>query len=301
MENYSIKTINGDLLKGRSWKAQNPKANLIIVTGMEEHSSRYNDFALFLNNEGFNVVCVDHYGQGDNVPDDLTGIGCVPASFFSKTVRNVDDIVKKESKNGLPTYIFGHSMGSFILQDYVQRFSTHVKKAVICGSNGPNANSLFKLGFRLAKIIVTKKKREKPAKLLARLSVGSYSKKVKKALTPFDWLSYNKTNVQKYIDDPKCGYGSTNGFYYEFLKGNARLYNEKFLKKISPKIEIFVIAGKDDPVGEFGKGPQALADMYKKYGVEKLSLKIYDNMRHEILNEENNKIVYQDIVDFLNK
>lgn len=299
MESYSFKTVNGDILKGHYWKSNNPKANIVLVTGMEENSARYDDFAMFLAANGYNVVCVDHYGQGENV-DDLSKQGIVPSSFFSRTVKNIDDIVKLTKKNKLPTYLFAHSMGSFMLQDYIQRFATHVDKVVICGSNGPNAKVLFKFGFKLAKIIVTKKNREKRANLLEKLAIGSYAKSVKNRKTNCDWLSYNESNVQKYIDDPKSGGGSSNGFYYEFLKGNARLFNKKFLKKISPDIKILVIAGEDDPVGAFGKGPRKLYEMYKKLGVKNVDLKVYEKMRHEILNEDKKDMVYNDILNFYN-
>ena len=299
-EKYLFKTVNGDTLKGFSWKADKAKANLVIVTGMEEHSFRYNDFALFMNKNGFNVVCVDHYGQGENV-DNIADLGKVPTSFFSKSVRNIDDIVKLQKENGLPTYLFGHSMGSFMTQDYIQRFAKSVDKVVICGSNGPNAKTLFSLGWTIARIVTTKKNREKRAKLLEKLSLGAYVKAVKHRKTNCDWLSYNEANVHRYIEDPKCGGGSTNGFYYEFLKGNARLFKKKFLAKISPDIHLFLIAGAEDPVGANGKGPSALAKLYKKLGVKDVNLKIYDHMRHEILNEDKKQEVYDDILAFYNK
>lgn len=299
-EKYVFETVNGDYLKGHYWKADKPKANLVIVTGMEEHSYRYNDFASFMNDNGFNVVCVDHYGQGENV-DNIADLGKVPTSFFSKSVRNIDGIVSKQKENGLPTYLFAHSMGSFMTQDYIQRFANHVDKVVICGTNGPNAKGLFKLGWTLARIVTTKKNREKRAKLLERLSIGAYVKAVKHRKTNCDWLSYNEANVHKYIDDPKSGGGSTNGFYYEFLKGNARLFKKKFLKKISPDIHILLVAGAEDPVGANGKGPTKLAALYKKLGVKDVNLKIYPHMRHEILNEDKKLEVYNDILSFYNK
>lgn len=299
-QKVTIKTVNGDELKGYKWPAEKAKANLVIVTGMEEHSFRYNDFALFMNKNGFNVICIDHYGQGENV-DNIADLGKVPESFFSKSVRNIDGIVKEQKENGLPTYLFAHSMGSFMTQDYIQRFATHVDKVVICGTNGPNAKGLFKMGKAISKMVVTKKNREKRAKLLETLSLGAYVKAVKNRKTNCDWLSYNEANVHNYIDDPKCGGGSTNGFYKEFLKGNARLFKKKFLKKISPDIHIFLIAGAEDPVGANGKGPTSLAKLYKKLGVKDVNLKIYPHMRHEILNEDKKQEVYDDILAFYTK
>lgn len=298
---YSIKTVNGDLLRGYSWSAEKPVGNVVIVTGMEEYAERYDDFAQFLNQNGYNVYCVDHYGQGLN-SEDGKKLGIVPPSFFSKTVRNVDDIVKKVRKStNLPVVVFGHSMGSFIVQDFVQRFTKDADKIVICGSNGPNAKLLFKIGVKLGKLTCTKKNQFEKAKLMANLSVGSYSKSVKDRKTPNDWLSYNEENVKKYCEDPMCGYGSSRIFYRELTKGNARLYKKKFLKKISPENHILIIAGEDDACGAFGKGPRALYKQYTKLGVKDVELKVYPHMRHEILNEKEHQQVYDDVLKFIVK
>lgn len=299
-EKITLKTVNNEELHGYSWNIDKPKANVVIVTGMEEHLLRYDDFANYLNSQGFNVCGFDHYGQGETVKD-VSELGIVPNSFFSKSVRNINDLVKKVKKNGLPTYIFAHSMGSFMLQDYVQRFTNDVDKAVICGTNGPNGAIAYKVGYPLAKMVCKCKGEHNTAKLLRNLAVGGYAKSIKHRKTDVDWLSYNEESNQKYLDNPLDGHPSSNGFYRELLKGNRRLYNKKFLNKIRKDLPTFIIAGDEDPVGAKGKGPAKLFDLYKKLGLNKVELKLYKGMRHEILNEHDNKTVYQDIVEFLNK
>jgi len=295
----SVKTVNDETLKGYLWNAENPIGNFIITTGMEEHALRYDEFAKFLVSKGFNVVCIDHYGQGLNSTDGKLSV--VPPSFFSKTVRVLDDLVKKAKRNGLPTTLFGHSMGSFMVQDYVQRFANHADYIVICGTNGPNNKLMNKIGYKIAKWTCSERSKYKKSKLVASMALGAYTKAIKNRRTDFDWLSYDESNVDRYIADPLCGYGSSKIFYREFLKGNARLYEDKFINKISKKSNILIVGGINDPVGAYGKGPKALYDMYKGVGVENVQLKIYENMRHEILNEKDREIVYNDIVDFIKK
>lgn len=300
-EKLTLKTVNDETLRGYSWKIEKPKGNVVIVTGMEEYLLRYDDFANYLNSQGFNVFGFDHYGQGETAGE-VINLGIVPRSFFSKSVRNVNDLVKKVKKeNGLPTYIFAHSMGSFMAQDYVQRFTNEADKVVICGTNGPNGAGAYKFGYPIARMIAGGKKEHKKAKFLASLAIGAYVKSVKNRKTDCDWLSYNDKNNSDYIANPYCGYGSTNGFYRELLKGNRRLYNKKFMAKIRKDIPIFLIAGKEDAVGAAGKGPTKLFELYKKYGLTNVELKLYDHMRHEILNEPEHQMVYDDVVNFLNK
>ena len=296
----SIKTVNNDIVFGFSWEVENPKGVFLIATGMEEHVNRYEDFANFLNAHGYSVYSVDYYGQGENALE-VNQLGIVPRSFFSKSVRILDDLAKKYRIKGKPLYILGHSMGSFIVQDYIQRYSRNLTKAIIMGTNGNNAKLAYAFGYPLARLICKLRGETREAKFLKGLAVGAYAKSVKHRKTDCDWLSYNEENVRKYIEDPKCGHPSSNGFYRELLKGNHRLYKSKFLKKINPELKILITSGVDDPVGAFSKGPKSLAKLYTKIGVKDVTLKLYENMRHEILNETEHEKVYNDILEFLEK
>lgn len=298
-EKVKMTLKNSEELFGYSWTVEKPIANIVILTGMEEHSLRYDHFATFLNGHGYNVYCVDHYGQGENA-DEPEKLGVWPTSGFSKTVKNTDELVEKLRVSVLPTYLFGHSMGSFIVQDYIQRYTEHVNKVIICGTNGPN-RLMIGIGYFLARLLVNKNNRRKPSKFLRNLMLGPYTAAIKDHKTKTDWLSVNEDNVRRYNEDPKCGflYESKKSFYREFLKGLNRLHKPKFMRKIRPDMSILLIAGAEDPVGNKSKGVLKLAKLYKQLGIKDVQTIIYPNMRHEILNETDNAKVYQDILKFL--
>ena len=295
-QKIKIENKNGDILFGLSWTVKEPIANVIIMEGMEEHASRYDDFANYLNKENFNVYAIDTYGQGENVLPDLSNIGIWPASGFRKQVQAVDSLVEKLRVSCIPTFIFSHSMGSFMCQDYIQRYTEHVSKVVLCGSGAKNP--AVPMGYLLAKMVVNKRNRNKKAGLLNKLMFGNFNNKIKNPRTPFDWLSYNEENVDRYIADPLCGFGPNNGFCFEFVKGMNRLHKKKFLQKIRKDLDIFIISGADDPVSNYGKSVGKLEKMYKGLGVKNVQTKIYQGMRHEILNEKDRELVYADIVKF---
>lgn len=296
---FSVTTKRGDTLVGYNWKVTNQKANVIIMTGMEEHSLRYDEFARFLNDNGFNVYCLDAYGQGANVLPDESNKGVWPKSGFRKQVQAVDALVKKLRITCKPAFIFSHSMGSFMCQDYIQRYTNHVSKVVLCGSAAKNP--VAGIGYTLSRLVCLFRGRLTKAGLLDKLMFGGFNKRIENPRTKFDWLSYNEENVDKYIADPLCGFGPNNGFCLEFLKGMNRLHKKKFLEKIRKDLDIFIISGKDDPVSNYGTDVAKLQTMYNKLGINNVSTKVYENMRHEILNEVDRKVVYQDIVDFFNK
>jgi len=286
----SFKNSFGDSLFGNEWIIDKPKGVVIIVTGMAEHSERYNDFALFLNKHYMNVISIDYYGQGKN-----GNLGHGAVDFFSKFTKTVDEIaLKMKDKYNLPIYLFSHSMGSFIAQSYIENYH-NIDKVVICGTNYMGA--MGALGFLVAKIVVRKNNKEKPAGLLNNLAIGAYEKSCKGEDSKNAWLSYNKENYHAYDKDPLSGYHCSNGFYYEFTKGLASLNKKDKLKEISKILPILIIGGDHDIVGKNGVGPTKLNELYHKYNLDS-ELIIYKNMKHEILNEDGKMNVYKDIVNF---
>ncbi|MCQ2741761.1 MAG: alpha/beta hydrolase [Bacilli bacterium] len=299
-EKFIVKLNEEHSVQGHAWEATKPVANLVMITGMQEYSFRYDRLAKYLNEKGINVYCLDHFGQGLNAKS-VEEQQQWPVDAFKMIVDAIHAKVEEVKKStSLPTYVFGHSMGSFAIQSYLERYPETADKAIICGSNGP-ALGLYKMGFFLASIIVNKKNWNKEAKFLTNMGMGAYKKSVKDRKTDLDWLSVNEENVKTYIDDPYCGHPNTQGFWKEFLRGMSHLYEKKSTKCISPKEHVLIIAGDSDPVGGNGKGPTALYKLYKSKNMEDVTLIIYPNMRHEIHNETEYMKVYEDISNFLLK
>lgn len=294
-----VKNPFGDTLYGYSWTCSKPKANILIFTGMQEAAIRYDDFANFLNANHYDVYCLDHYGQGLNI-NKGENYGIWPTSGFSKTVKSFGQLALELSATGLDNYVFGHSMGSFMVQEYIQRYNRYVGKAIICGSDFASP-ALMSFAYGISKIITPKRKYDFASKFLANIVTGAFAKAVPNRRTDFDWLSYNQENVDKYIADPLCGFTATGGFYREFLKGMRRICKKRFMKRVHKTIHLLVIAGEEDPVGHMGKGPTKLANRYKELGVRDVNLKLYPKMRHEILNETDHMKVYKDVLEFLDK
>lgn len=292
MKTLEYKTRYDVSLLGNKWEIEDPKEIVLIITGMAEHSARYDAFATFLNRHGFSVYCLDHFGQGAN-----GSLGRPVVDYFSKEIEIFNDFVLElKEKYNTKVSIFAHSMGSFILQAYIEKYSRNIERAIICGSNGKNP--LVKMGSIVAKIIVTDKNRDEDAKLLYKLSIGAYEKTVNKGESCNAWISFDEENVKKYDADPLCGFKCSNGFYKEFLKGLSSIQKAKNVKTISKDLKIFIIGGEADPVGNNGKGLINLYNLYKKYDLN-VKLKIYPKMKHEILNEGKKMDVYNDVRLFL--
>lgn len=299
MKRFGLTQKNGEIRYGLSWIIDKPIANIIILEGMEEHSRRYDEFALYLNKQGFSVYCLDAYGQGENILPNQSNLGIWPFDGFSKQVDSEDALVNKLKETGVSTYLFCHSMGSFMGQSYIQRYAGQVNKVVLCGAG--SKNPAVGIGYFLAKIITNKKNRDHKAGFLNKLMFGNFNKRIKNPETNYDWLSFNKDNVSKYIADPYCGFGPTNGFCLEFLKGMKNLFKKKNVKKVDPSIHLFLISGEEDPVTNYTKSTFILEKMYKEAGVKDVSIHIYKPGRHEIHNDDNREEVYRDVANFFLK
>ena len=298
MEEFLVKLPNGHQQKGLAFKDAGTQKNLVILTGMNEHSHRYQDLAEYLNGVGYDVYVLDAVGQGLNAPK-VEDQQKWYKGAFDDNVKAANIKIEELKKEGRPTSIMGHSMGSFMVQRYLELYPNTVDRTILCGTNGGNGAQM-KAAYCLASLRTNSHNWDKPDKFMTNAGLGPYSKAVKNRKTDLDWLSYNDDNVTEYIADPYCGHMDTHGFWKEFLRGMKELYKAKWLKKISPKEKVLIIAGAEDPVGNNGKGPTYMADLYKKLGMTGVLLKIYPHMRHEIHNEKDHMQVYEQISDFLN-
>ena len=280
---------------------QPPKAVLHIVHGMAEHASRYDDFAKTACKRGFAVVASDHRGHGKTgTKSGLMGY-LADGDGFRRVVDDQKEINASIQKQypELPVVIIGHSFGSFVTQEYIGRYGTTVKAAVLIGSAGPNPN--VSLASVLANLNCTFKGRKSAAKFMNTLVFGSYNNRIKNPHSVFDWLSRDEKEVKKYIDDEYCGFVCTAGFFQDFMRGLKRLHTQELLKGIPVDLPVLITAGLEDPVSNGGKTLKTLYRMYQNIGMQDVTLKLYENARHEILNETNKEEVKANILSWIEK
>lgn len=278
------------------WDDVKEKKGIVqIVHGMAEHAKRYNDFARFLNENGYVVFADDHRAHGKTSGEE--GLGKYNGEdLFVDTLKDeifISKMLKEEYK--LPLIIFGHSYGSFLTQSYIESCDLF-DKAIICGSALMKNRVDVKLGKMIAKLTQKNKGKDAPAKLIEKINFGGYNKKVKTG----SWLNTDQNEVKKYFEDRLCGKPFSAKFYVDFFSAFGRIYKKENVKKIPKDKPLFVISGKDDPVGGMGKSVTKLYNFYKKLGAN-VEFKLYENARHEILNEPIKEVVYQDILEFLEK
>lgn len=278
-----------------------PKAVVQIFHGMAEHAGRYKRLAEYLNTKGFIVYANDHRGHGKTAGT-IEDLGYIGEDGFNRIVEDQHIIkeVIKEKYSELPIFVLGHSFGSFVAQEYITRYGDEIQGVILSGS------ALMKgIDVTLGKFIATIEKSifvdKKKSNLMDKLSFGSYNKKIKDSKLQFEWLSTDLEEVKKYDDDPLCGTVFTTGFFYNFFTGLSKLYKKDKLDKIPRKLPIFILSGDEDPVGKYGKLVRKLYDLYNNLGIEDVTMKLYKDGRHEMINETNRQEVYKDILSWINE
>lgn len=273
-----------------------------IVHGMAEYVERYEEFAQFLTDRGVIVTGEDHLGHGKSVGEKGTyGYFCEqdPATVLVRDVHRLKKMTQ-ELYPGLPYVILGHSMGSFIVRNYMCRYGTGIAAAIILGT-GMQPAAALKLSKSVARIQGVFCGTDHVSKLIDKLAFGGYNKRVGNVRTPFDWLSRDDARVDRYIADPMCGSVFTvNGFstLFELI---SRLYLRENLEQVPKSLPVYMASGTGDPVGGYGKGVRKAYDSLRDAGLENVELKLYEGGRHELMNETNRDEVMRDIYEWLER
>ena len=278
------------------------KGILQIAHGMVEFIDRYDEFAKYLCDKGYVVTGNDHLGHGSSVLSKNDWGYFAENDGYLKVIEDVKTLhdITKELHPNVPYYLLGHSMGSFICRAYIARYGDDLSGAIVMGTGQQNAATLA-FGKAFTKLVAKFKGWRYRSKAINALVLGSNNKRWEPSNTHCDWLSKNSESVGKYINDPRNSFVfTTNGFYNLFMMIGEVIDIDK-IKKIPKTLPILIVSGQDDPVGKFGKDPQELTKIYKDVGIKDVELKLYENDRHEILNELDREVVFNDIYNWLEK
>lgn len=299
---YYINSTNGvDKLRVMKWEpSDSPVAVLQISHGIAEHIERYSLFAQFLAENGIVVVGNDHLGHGYSCGENE------PTGFFAEkdgwnTV--VDDIHALFTRTraehpGVPYFLLGHSMGSFLARTYIIRYGDGLDGCILSGTGNQSA-LLLNSGRALCKLETLRKGKRSTSSLVDKACFGVYNKRIDPVRTKNDWISRDDKIVDEYGADPRCGFVPSIGLVNDMLGGIKFITKRENIDKIDKKLPIYIFSGDMDPVGEYGKGVTRAYSALRVAGCEDVSIKLYPGGRHEMLNETNRQEVYEDTLGWI--
>lgn len=284
----------------RSWKPSgDTRAVVQVVHGMAEHGARYERLARDLTAAGYAVYVHDLPGHGPRADPKDRGHFADRRGWrvAISSIRDVQRLAQRE-QGGKPLFMLGHSMGSLLLQHYVADSGSQLAGAVFSATTGEWGPTRA-VGLALVRLEAMLYGLRHPSVVGETLSFRTFNRKFQPARTPFDWLSRDAAEVDKYVADPHCGFRVTAGLWIDLLDAGGKLMAPVRLRRIPKTLPVLIVAGSEDPVSQGHKGPRSLERAYLGVGLRDVTVKVYPGARHELFNELCRDEVTTDLVAWL--
>ncbi|KYG07210.1 hydrolase [Sorangium cellulosum] len=271
-----------------------------IAHGMSEHAGRYARLAHALSAAGWAVYANDHRGHGRTARERGELGFFASQGGFQRVVRDLAALIAREQEEhpGLPVVLFGHSMGSSLVQEYLIERGGSIQGAVLSGSSG-KPSPLVDAGRLVARAERRRLGERGKSQLLQSMSFDSFNKLFAPARTPFDWLSRDRAEVDGYIADPCCGFPATVSLWIDLLDAMVDIARPERQARMPKDLPVYVFSGSRDPVGGPLRSVTQMIEAYRAAGLRRVTPRIYPGGRHEMLNEINREEVVRDLLAWL--
>lgn len=262
-----------------------PRGILQIAHGMAEHSLRYRETIDYFTGKGYVVCGNDHLGHGKTATtaEDLGYFGKQKGWFHMAEDMYGLTLRMKETYGDLPYFLLGHSMGSLLARVYLTRYGSELSGVVLSGTSGPNPKA--GLSKPLVRLISTAKGERHRSKLIYGLAFGNYNDRYEKGCDRLSWMSQDQAVLDAFRRDPLCNFTLTVAGFRDLMELLAFVSREEWAREIPVDLPVLLISGEMDPVGDFGEGVKKVHKALKAAGCLDLTMKLYLNTHHEVLNE----------------
>ena len=301
---FTLEADDGQRLFAYSWLPEGgePRAIVQIAHGASEHSARYRRVAEALNEAGYGAYAADHRAHGRTAAD-FGQFGVARPGGWAAIVDDLHTLTNhiNQAHPGLPVVFMGHSMGSMMGQEYLHRWSGELAGAVLSGTTGGSVLDQTMLGAIVA--MGEGDTADQPSEVFAAMFGGfnePFAAVTDSEVTGFEWLSRDEAEVKLYVDDPWCGEPLSNGYVADMMSAMDATWSGDGESRIATDLPIYVFSGDHDPVG--GVEADSVKDLVGRYealGIENVTLRLYENGRHEMLNETNRADVEADLISWL--
>lgn len=300
-EFYFLSANEKTKIHGIKWLPDHKvKAILQITHGVTEHILRYEELAKYFTERKIAIVGIDLLGHGKSISKDMEPMYFGPKGSWNLVVKDIEtcrNVIQKELPN-IPYYLLGFSLGSFLARSYVIQYDNSIDGLILLGT-GQTPILQIEIAKLLTNIEAKKANDDKTTPLIKKLTFDTYNQKFKPNKTDLDWLCSNEKSLNEYLNDPLRGEAFTIGLFRELLNGMKFTSKKQNIQQMNKETPILLLSGKEDPVGEFGKGVQRVKNAFQAVGIKDVTIKLYPKLRHDILHEEPKENIYKDIYDWI--
>ncbi|WP_028536771.1 alpha/beta hydrolase [Paludibacterium yongneupense] len=301
MQTRLLTAGDGEAITLHGWMPDAAARGVVLLShGMSEHGARYDTFARTLVLAGWIVYAHDHRGHG---------AGARIRGWFAERdgwERVVDDLhaVREwavAQHPGLPVFLFGHSMGSFIARSYVVRHGDGLA-GLILSATGYRQGVVARAMRKIARLTARFGNKEDPSRVMGCLVFGSFNLTFIPSRSPVDWLTRDTAEVDRYLADRLCGFPPTSAMWIDLFDGVIEMERaEKNGSRLPKHCPLLLLAGSRDPVSLGRFGLEQLARRYRRAGAGDVTVKVYRGGRHEMHNELNRDEVMADLATWLDQ
>lgn len=285
-EKFIFSGFGGKPLNAMLWQPEGETKQILQIThGMTEHIGRYTRLAEYLTDRGIAVAGFDLRGHGEN-----EGKSQVASFGEGGWEASIEDMhlfyaLLEEKIPGLPHYMHGFSLGSFLLREYLGKYPENVAGAVILGT-GHQPKWLLKLMIALVNGEIKKAGFDQTTSLIDTLSFGTYNQKFKPNRTTADWICADEAQTDIYLADSLVRKKISAGLFRQLLESMLKTGMESAYSSWRKDMPILLISGECDPVGNNGKGVRSLKKLLDQAGLSNIDFRLMSNCRHDLLHEE---------------
>ncbi len=283
-DDVTLTGSDGMSIRGYRWSGDGaPRAIINLAHGMGEHAARYRRFAQALVDAGYIVYANDHRGHGRTAGDAENHGNLGPAGWrgLVDDLGALNEYARSEYPD-TPLVMFGHSMGSFALQQYLVEKSADPDAAILSGTS---AIDVIGAGIDPD----------------AEVDLSAFNAPFEPAPTEYEWLSRDRAEVDAYVADDACGFGIDAAAARSMLEGTAVAGDPAEIARVRSDLPIYLMSGDADPLAGGGELIELVAQRYRDAGVSDVTVARYPDARHEILNETNRDAVTDDVLAWLDR
>lgn len=274
------------------------KAIVVVIHGMTENKELYQEFAEYLALKGYGVVTYDHIGHGDSINNEDERGFFSNENGYKHLTNDLQYVIKEVKKFNLPIFLFGHSMGSLIARNYVSINKTKdIDGLILCGTIGQQW--AIDGAIQLADYMIDNKGPRFRSRKLNEMVITLSKWKFEDVHDRFGWATRDKEYIEKSKNDKRMNFIFTaSGFkdVFELVKITGQ---KECIDNIPKKLPILFVSGGEDILGEYAEGIKRLEQAYIKAGVKDVTVKIYKDSRHGLLQDLDRKEVFKDIYDWI--
>ncbi len=288
-------------LLGQIWEPEDtPRALLQIVHGINEYGSRYGDLAAFLAGQGIVVAVHDLMGHGGSVAEGAPHGYFAPQDGWRSCLadlRNFNGQLRREYP-GLPIFLMGHSLGSFMVRDTLIRYDDKFDGVILSGT-GCNSRLRYDSGLAISSLIRLFKGPRAKSRLARDLCFARYARPYKREHPSIAWLTRDRQEYLAYAKDPWCRFMPSVELIRQMLGSMRHMDSPRNYRQIRRDIPLLLISGDGDPAGNFGKGVALVCQRLQAAGCADVTLRLYPGARHEVVSDPDKAQVYADILAWL--